>query len=220
MRGFAIALLAGLLAVTAPPASALCVEDGEGGCTAGTYSFTIDLDEEGCADANATLCVVDADGNLSQAPNSALWNLTIRNHASSPVTFEVFAISFTDDPVSDDGTRERSRAVLLATIEAAAGETVRLDQVEVDQTVAAVRLQAMADDGRQGELDQDVMNFQILAVGGIVDEEPQGDLDDDVPADGEDEADADSGSKDSPGLPLALLVVGCLAAVLLARRLK
>ena len=219
MRGFAFALLAGLLAVTAPPASALCVEDGEGGCTAGTYSFTLDILEEGCPDANATLCVVDADGNLSQAPNAALWNLTIRNQASSGVTFEVFAIAYTDDPVSDDGARERTRSVLLATIEVPAGETVRLDEVEVNQTIAAVRLQALTEDERQAELDQDVMNFQILAVGGIVDEEPQepqGTLDDHAPDSG---AEADSGSKDSPGLPLVLLVIGCLAAVLAVRRL-
>jgi hypothetical protein len=218
MRGFAIALLAGLLAVTAPNATALCIEDSEGGCTAGTYSFTLDIAED-CPE-DAPLCVIDADGNLSQAPNSALWNLTIRNHASSDVTFEVFAISFTDDAVADDGTRARTRSLLLGTIDVAAGETVRLDEVEVNETVAAVRLQALTDDERQAELDQDVMNFQILAVGGIVDEEPQGNLDDDVPADGEEDSDADSGSKDSPGLPLALLVLGCLGAVLAARRLK
>ena len=215
MRGFAIALLAGLLAVTAPPASALCIEDGEGGCTAGTYSFAIDVRQDDCPES-ATLCVADADGNLSQAPNSALWNLAIRNHASSGVTFEVHAIGHTDDAVADDGSVERRRSFLLGTIVVPAGETVRLDQVEVNETVSLVRLQAMSEDGRQGELDQDVMNFQILAVGGPVDEEPQGNLDDEGPED----EDADSGSKDSPGLPLALLVIGCLAAVLLARRLK
>jgi len=215
MRGFAFALLAGLLAVTAPPASALCIEDSEGGCTAGTYSFTIDIEED-CPE-DALLCVIDADGNLSQAPNAALWNLTIRNHASADVTFEVFAISFTDDAVADDGTRARTRSVLLGTIDVPAGETARLDEVEVNETVAAVRLQALTDDERQAELDQDVMNFQILAVGGMVDEEPQGNLDDDVPEDGDAES---AGSKDSPGLPLALLVLGCLGAVLAARRLK
>lgn len=213
MRGIAIALLAGLLAVTAPPASALCMEDAEGGCTAGTYPFTIDIKDVACPDANA-LCVVDADGNLSQAPNSALWNLTIRNHATSAVTFQLFATSFSDDPISDGGTRERTRSVLLGAIEVPAGQTVRLDEVKVNETIASVRLQALSADQRQGELDQDVMTFQILAVGGAPEpgEEQPGNLDDHAPADAD--------SKDSPGLPLALLVLGCLGAVLLARRMK
>jgi hypothetical protein len=218
MRGFAIALLAGLLAVTAPPATALCIEDGDGGCTAGTYSFTIDIEEDDCPE-EALLCVLDADGNLSQAPNAAKWNLTIRNRSGSDVVFELHAIGFSDD-AEDNGTAERRGSLLLATIDVPAGEEVRLDEVGVDQSVTKVRLQAMSEDGREGELDQEPLDFQILAVGGIADEGQQGDPGDEVPEDTAAGSDEDAGSKDSPGLPLALLVLGCLAAVVAARRLK
>lgn len=219
MRSPALAatVLAGLLAVAAPPAQALCAVDDEGGCSRLQHTVRLDLSED-CADGRP-LCLVD-DGNFSAGPNDAGWDVTVRNPTASPVTFELFAFGRYDEdgmPVRDDRAAPR----LLATVEVPAGETVVLEDVLVPGNASYLRAQALAD-GRQAELEGELANFRIMMMqpGGDdtpVDDssgEPSGNLDDDVPAG------AESDGKDAPALPLALLVAAVLAALAVARRVR
>lgn len=212
MRGIAIALLAGLLAAAAPTAQALCAVDEEGGCS--RIQHFIDLEVAGECPDSAQLCIIDRDGNLSTAPNDADWDITLRNAAGSAFTFELYAIGFYDEN-GEPVTGDRVAAQLLTTIEVPDGQSVFLDDVGIPANVSHVRVQALAEDERQAEQDAELANYRIMMMqpgDGPVDEGQQGNLDDDVPA--------DEDSKDAPALPLAVLVLACIGAVLVARRVK
>ena len=207
MRSLVLALLAGLLAVSAPPAQALCAVDEEGGCS--RIQHFLDLEVSEACDEGKALCIVDKDGNLSQAPNDADYDIVVRNPTGSPVTFEVFALGGFDE----DGMPQKDRAAprLLATLEVAAGATGRLEDVAVPAESSHLRVQAMSDAGSQAEQDAELLNFRILMMQpgeGLPEdgEEPAGNLDDEGPADGE-------SAKDAPAAPVALVVaaLGCLA---------
>lgn len=218
MRGFAIALLAGLLAVTAPNASALCAVDEEGGCSRLRHMVVLDI-QDACPDG-ASLCLVAQNESLAGAPNEADWAFRIHNGASSAITLELHAIGFYD-PQTGEARLDRLASQKLATIEVPAGQDLETDfDTVVPGNVSHVRVQVLADQHREAEVDAELSNVRIMMMqpgDGPVDEdtpEPQGNLDDHAP--GAEDEDA----KDAPALSLALLVVGCLVAVLVARRLK
>ncbi|MEA3165196.1 MAG: hypothetical protein QOJ26_40 [Thermoplasmata archaeon] len=215
MRGIVIALLAGLLAATAPSASALCMADAEGGCGRLQNALDLDIDTD-CADG-APLCVIDRNETLA-GPNESDWDIVVHNHGSSAITLEFRAIGFYDkdgEPVVD-----RTASQLLASLDVPAGQNSSVSDVYVPGNVSHVRVQALAQDpDREAELDAQLSNIRIMMMqpgDGPVDDgagqEPASDLDDHAPAAGS--------SKDSPALALPLLAVGCLVAVLAARRLK
>ena len=214
MRSLVLAtLLAGLLAVTAQPAQAICAVDAEGGCS--RLSHSLDLDVGGDCPEDASLCIIDLDGNLSQSPNDADYDLVVRNTAGSAITLELHAIGFFNQETGE-AELQRHASRLLASVEVAAGETARIEDVDVPGNVSLIRVQAMSADGRQAEVDQELLNLRIMMMqpgDGPVDDgsgqEPAGDLDDGA---------AQDSGKDAPALPLALLVLGCLAAVLAVRR--
>ena len=221
MRGIPALLLAGLLmAVAAPHAAALCAVDEEGGCSRFRYTVVLDIEDD-CDSAD--LCLVAGNDSLDGAPNEADWSFVLHNHGSSAITLELFAIGFYD-PETGEAVVDRVAAQKLASIEVAAGEDVTTDFVHyVPGNVSHIRIQALSEAGTQAELDAELSNVRIMMMqpgDGPVDdgsgagEEPAGNLDDHAP-DG-----AESDDKDAPALPLALLVVGCLAAVLVARRLQ
>lgn len=217
MRGLAFALLAGLLAVTAPPASALCAVDDEGGCSRLRHMAILDIDD--ACPQSATLCLAAQDESLSGAPNEADWAFRIHNGASSAITLELFAIGFYD-PETGEAHVGRLAAQKLATIEVPAGQDLETDfDTLVPGNVSHVRVQVLSAAGGQDEVDAELSNVRIMMMqpgDGAVDDgsgEPAGNLDD-APAD------AEGDSKDTPALPLALLALGCLAAVLVARRLQ
>ncbi|MHB1261372.1 MAG: hypothetical protein ACYC2H_06620 [Thermoplasmatota archaeon] len=217
MRGFAIALLAGLLAATAPSAQALCAVDDEGGCSRLRHMLVLDI-QDTCPEG-ARLCVVAQNDSLDGAPNESDWAFRIHNGASSAITLELFAIGFYD-PETGEARVDRVAAQELATIEVPAGQDLETDfATYVPGNVSHIRVQVLADQDREAELDAELSNIRIMMMqpgDGAVDDgsgEPAANLDD-VPAD------AEGDSKDTPALPLALLVIGCLAAVLVARRLQ
>lgn len=222
MRSFVLAatLLAGLLAVAAPTAQALCAVDEEGGCSRLRHTLVIDVDDA-CPDG-ASLCLVARNESLAGAPNEADWAFRIHNGGTSAITLELHAIGFYD-PETGEPRLDRVASQKLATIEVPAGEDLETDfDTYVPGNVSHVRVQVLADGEREAEVDAELTNVRIMMMqpgDGPVDdglgEEPAGNLDDPAP-----DSDAEAGSKESPGLPLVLLVVGCLAAVLLARRLK
>jgi hypothetical protein len=223
MRGIPALLLAGLLmAVTAPHVAALCAVDEEGGCSRLRHTVVLDIEDD--CDA-ADLCLVAGNDSLDGAPNDADWSFVLHNHGTSAITLELFAIG-SYDPDTGEPVLDRAAARKLASIEVAAGESLTTDFVHVvPGNVSHVRIQALSEAGTQAEIEAELSNVRIMMMqpgDGPVDdssgagEEPAGNLDDDVPVE---ESEEDS-KKESPGLPLALLVVGCLAAVLLARRLK
>jgi hypothetical protein len=219
MRSFVLAatLLAGLLAVATPTAQALCAVDEEGGCSRLRHMVVIDIDD-GCPE-HAAICLVAQNESLAGAPNDADWAFRIHNGASSAITLELHAIGFYD-PETGEPRLERVASQKLATIEVPAGQDVETDfDTLVPGNVSHVRVQILSADGAHAEQDAELSNFRILMMqpgDGPVDdssgEEPAGNLDDDAPA--------EESSKESPGLPLALLVAGCIVAVLAARRMK
>ena len=221
MRGFAIALLAGLLAVTAPNASALCMADDEGGCSRLRHMLVLDIQDD-CADT-APLCLVAQNESLDGAPNEADWAFRIHNGASSAITVELFAIG-DYDPETGEPRVGRVAAQKLASIEVPAGEDLETDfDTYVPGNVSNVRVQVLSAAGSEAELDAELSNIRIMMMqpgDGPVDEgaEPTGTLDDHAPDSGAG-AETDSDRKDSPGLPLVLLLVGCAAALLAVRRL-
>lgn len=217
MRSLVLALLAGLLAVSAPSAQALCAVDAEGGCS--RIRHFLDLEVSAACDEGKALCIVDKDGNLSQAPNDADYDIVVRNPTGSAVTFEVFALGGFDD----DGMPQKDRAApqLLDTLEVAAGETGRLEDVAVPAEFSHLRVQAMSGAGAQAEQDAELLNYRIMMMqptDGLPEdgsgEEPAGNLDDEVPA-GE-----DGSAKDAPAAPFALAVaaLACLALAFGFRR--
>jgi hypothetical protein len=220
MRGIPALLLAGLLmAVAAPHAAALCAVDEEGGCSRLRHTVVLDIEDD-CEAAD--LCLVAGNDSLDGAPNEADWSFVLRNHGTSAITLEVFAIGFYD-PETGEAVKDRVAAQKLATIEVAAGEELTTDFVHtIPGNVSHVRIQALSAAGAQAELEAELSNVRIMMMqpgDGPVDdgsgEEPAGNLDDHAPGSG-----AESDGKESPGLPLTLLVVVCIAAVLLARRIQ
>lgn len=210
MRGLAFALLAGLLAVTVPPASALCVADDEGGCSRMRHMVVLDIDDT-CPES-ARLCIVAQNESFSGAPNEADWAFRLHNGASSAITLELFAIGFYD-PETGEARVDRVAAQKLATIQIPAGEDLEtgFDTV-IPGNVSHVRVQVLSAAGSEAELEAELSNVRIMMMqpgDGMVDDGSG------EPAPADDEAD----KKDTPALPLALLVLGCLAAVLVARRL-
>lgn len=209
MRSLVLApLLAGLLlAVAAPHASAICAVDEEGGCDRLRHMLVVDIDDS-CADG-AALCLVAQNESLSGAPNDADWAFRVHNGASSAITLELYAIGF----YNEDGepvTGDRVAAQLLATVQVPAGETVETDfATHVAANVSHVRVQALSAAGHQAEADGELSNIRIMMMTpGESGEEPQGNLDDDVPVE-EDEA------KDAPA-PTFLMMVLALGAIAVA----
>jgi hypothetical protein len=218
MRALALALLAGLLAVTAAPVQALCAVDAEGGCSRLRHSLDLEVSET-CPDAQP-LCIVDKDGNLSQAPNDADYDIVVRNPTGSAITFEVFVLGGFDD----DGmpTKDRVAPQRLASMEIAAGQTATLEDILVPGNVSYLRVQAMSAAGTQAEQDAELLNYRIMMMqpgDGLAEdgsgEEPAGNLDDEVPEDAVEES-----GKDAPAAPFALVVaaLACLALAVGLRR--
>lgn len=211
MRGIAIALLAGLLAVTAPPAQALCAVDAEGGCDRLRHLVVLDLDDA-CPDGKA-LCIVAQNESLAGAPNDADWAFRIHNGGSSAITLELFAIGFYDEN-GEPVTGDRVAAQKLATLQVPAGQDLETDFATlVPANVSHVRVQALSADGQQAEQDAELSNYRIFMMQpGEAGEEPQGNLDDDAPADAE--------GKDAPAASALVLVLalGCLALAVGLRR--
>lgn len=220
MRSLVLAatLLAGLLAVTAPPASALCVDDGDGGCSRLHHDLDLQV-SEGCP-ADEPLCILDPDGTLQDSPNDADYRIVVHNGASSAVTVELLAIRFYDDMTTPDRdeSAERIGAVLLGRLEVPAGGSAELEEVDVPGNVSHVRVQALAADGREAEVDQELSAIRTLAFG-------DGPADSGMADDGGETADEvgmpqPPADKDAPALPLVLLVAGVAAALAVARRVR
>jgi hypothetical protein len=215
----AATLLAGLLAVTAAPtASALCAVDEEGGCSRLRHLLVLDIDDA-CPDG-AALCIVAQNESLDGAPNEADWAFRIHNGASSAITLELHAIGFFD-PETGEPRLDRVASQKLATVEVPAGQDVETDfATTVPGNVSHVRVQVLSTDSKEAELDAELSNIRIMMMQPV-----DGPMGDDPADSGDDLGQHDEGAgatagKESPSLPLALLVLGCVAAVLVARRLK
>lgn len=224
MRNLAPILLAGLAALTfaAVPASAVCAEDGNGGCqamAAPSVAFEVlsecHLQGDGqSSDAANGLCMHD-DGNASNIVAGSDLHLNVTNHHGQAIDFEVFVISRVDDPVSDTGEPERVRAERIALLEdIAAGET-RHAKLAIDGNTSMLRFQALSVDEKHAELDVQAMH--VMYMTGL----PEGDgevVDPAADQDGQAEgADADADGKDAPYIGIVALV-GVLAAIVGFRR--
>jgi hypothetical protein len=198
-------LLASLLAATAPSATALCLQDSEGGCGTFRHDIVVEIHDGDCPEG-ARLCIIDVDGSLANAPNDALLNLTVRNLSSSAVTVELRTLA----RFSDADASERRASVLLASLEVPAGASRSAHDIEVDGDVSHVRLQGMTADGRQAEVDHELLNVRIFAMQ-PGEPEPAGPQDDEV--------DAVDG-KDASAAPAVLLLMAVLGALLVARKSK
>lgn len=211
MRILALTLLAGLLAVAAPTAQALCAVDEEGGCDRLRHMVVLDIDDA-CPDG-AALCLVAQNESLSGAPNDADWAFRIHNGGSSTITLELFAIGFYDEN-GEPVTGDRIAAQKLATLEVLAGQHLETDFATlVPGNVSHVRVQILSADGHEAEQDAELSNYRIFMMQpGEAGEEPQGNLDDDAPADDE--------GKDAsaPSALLLVLALGCLAVAVGLRR--
>lgn len=210
MRILALSLLAGLLALTAPTAQALCAVDEEGGCDRLRHMVVLDVDDA-CPDGKA-LCLVAQNESLAGAPNDADWAFRIHNGGSSAITLELFAIGFYDEN-GEPVTGDRIAAQKLATLQVAAGEHLETDFATlVPGNVSHVRVQVLSADGQQAEQDAELSNYRIFMMQpGEGGEEPQGNLDDDVPAEDE--------GKDAPA-PTFVLLVLALAALAVAAGMR
>jgi hypothetical protein len=198
-------LLASLLAATAPSATALCLQDSEGGCGTFRHDIVVEIHDGDCPEG-ARLCIIDVDGSLANAPNDALLNLTVRNLSSSAVTVELRTLA----RFSDADASERRASVLLASLEVPAGASRSAHDIEVDGDVSHVRLQGMTADGRQAEVDHELLNVRLFAMQ-PGEPEPAGPQDDEV--------DAVDG-KDASAAPAVLLLMAVLGALLVARKSK
>jgi hypothetical protein len=213
MRSMAPLLLAGLAALTlaAVPVSALCADDGNGGCqsmAAPNVAFDVRSD---CADSAGGLCLAQGNGSII-AGNDVHLNVT--NHHGQPIDFEVFLTQRVDDAVDDSGEPVRVRADLILRLEdIAAGET-RYAKFAVDGNASMLRFQALSADGKHAELDvraEHVMYMTGLPEGGegeVID--PAADQDGRA-------ADANEAGKDAPYLGIVALV-GVLVAIVGFRR--
>jgi hypothetical protein len=201
-------LLASLLAATAPSATALCLQDSEGGCGTFRHDIVVEIHDGDCPEG-ARLCIIDIDGSLANAPNDALLNLTVRNLSSSAITVELRTLGRFSDADTSDGER-RHASTLLASLEVPASESRSAHDIRVDGDISHVRLQGMTADGRQAEVDHELLNVRIFAMG-PGEPEPAGPQDDEV--------DAVDG-KDASAAPAALLLMAVLGALLVARKSK
>jgi hypothetical protein len=194
MRGTLLALLAGLLAVTAP-ASAIYLEGAD---QTQRHHVVLDITTADCPDA-AVLCIVDLDGNLSMIATANSVNFTIHNRLARQVTLEIRTIP---SPDAEDASRFASQLLVQVTL--AAGESTEVAEIAMPEDVTYIRLQA-SDGAAIAERDQDLLNMRIMASG------PGGPDNEHV------EATSDKEPRDSPFLPaLWFLVVLGLATVLVA----
>ena len=211
----ALLMLAGLLAATAPSASALCADDGNRGCQSmAAPSFAVDVRGD-CADSAAGLCL-DHDGNASIIAGNDL-HLNVTNHHGQPIDFEVFLTQRVDDAVDDQGNPVRVRADRIILLEdIPAGET-RYAKLAIDGNASMLRFQALSADGKQAELD--VRAEHVMYMTGLPEGEGDGEVVDPIAdQDGRaTDADAEADGKDAPYLGI-VVVVGVLAAIVGLRR--
>jgi hypothetical protein len=225
MRSIAPLLLAGLAALTfaALPATALCADDGNGGCQAmAAPSVAFDVrsechlqDDGQSPDGPAGLCLAD-DGNASNILAGNDLHLNVTNQHGYPIDFEVFVIQRADDAVDDSGEPVRLRADRIGLLEdVAAGET-RYAKLAIDANATQLRFQALSSDGKHAEMDVQAMHIMYmtgLPEGGEGDGEVV-----DPAADQDGRAtDAEADGKDAPYLGI-VAVVGVLAAIVGLRR--
>ena len=215
MRNLAPILLAGLAALTlaALPATAICAEDGNGGCqsmAAPSVAFDVRSD---CADSAGGLCL--SQGNASIIAGNDL-HLNVTNHHGQAIDFEVFLTQRVDDAVDDSGEPVRVRADLIVRLEdIAAGET-RYAKIAIDGNASMLRFQALSVDEKHAELD--VRAEHVMYMTGL----PEGEGEVVDPAADQDgratgaNADEDEG-KDAPYLGV-VAVIGVLAAIVGFRR--
>lgn len=208
MRYLAPLLLAGLLAWTAQPASALCADDGNGGCSAMRHDWILAL--EACPDDASRLCLVAPEAvDAHFVPSGGILNLTITNRLEVPADLELFVTARLDDANADtsDPSADRVRADRILVIEALQPGETRVVEVALDGNVAQLRVQGLSSDGRHGELDAEATPIMALTAGG-----PEPAQQEDVVAPG----------KDAPSLGLMLLVaaLGLATAFVALRRIE
>lgn len=216
----ALLTLAGLaaLAFAVPTATALCADDGEGGCSAIKQDLLLTVSP--CADDASRLCIAPADGDVDVIGiHTGALNLTVRNDLPIAIDFEVLLTARLDDATSDDGSAQRIRADRLAFFGVPAGQSAT-HEIAIDGNASAVRLQAMSADQRHGERDAEVWQVMYM-TGGLSDPDPMpyGNETDDAAdlADDSGVADGDEDGKDAPYLGIVALV-GVLAAIVGFRR--
>lgn len=165
MRGILLALLAGLLAVTAQPVSALCADDGNGGCSAFRQDLVLTVRDD-CPDAGPTvLCLVapdQVDGLF--IPGTGILNLTLVNGLRVPIDFEVYITARFDDAQASDGTA-RVRADRILLLEDIQPGEARNHEWQVDGNASALRFQALSADARHGERDAEVTPIMLMTGG-------------------------------------------------------
>lgn len=164
MRGFLLALLAGLLAVTAQPAAALCADDGNGGCQA-MAAPAVAFDVRGdCEDSAGGLCLA-GDGNETNILAGNDLHLNVTNRHGHPIDFEVFLTQRVDDPVSDTGEPERLRADRIVLLQAIAPGETRYAKLAIDGNTSMLRFQALSADAKQAELDIQALHVMYMTGG-------------------------------------------------------
>ena len=218
MRNLALIPLAGLLAATllflGTPVSALCADDGQGGCqsmAAPGVAFDVRSD---CPDSAGGLCLGE-DGNASNILAGNDLHLNVTNHHGHPLDFEVLIIQRLDDAVDDSGEPVRLRADRIAFLEDVAPGETRYVKFAVDGNASQLRFQAMSADGKHAELDAQAMHVMYMTGGAPEVDPAQDGMDSDdsgltVDPDG-------SKGKDAPFLPLVALI-GLVVLVVAFRR--
>ena len=219
MRVLAPLLLAGLAAVTfaAMPASALCADDGNGGCTAPVHDVALVV--KACADDASRACIVPAEDVDAVFLWSGRNNVTLDNRLGTGLDLEALVIARLDDAESSDGSAGRLRADPIGSFAVPAGQSAT-HELLVDGNASKVRLQALLADGREAELDLDVQHVMTM-MGGVegqpgdqpVDPEAEELADDSAPVVDSDRA----ANQDAPYLGV-VAVVGVLAAIVGLRR--
>lgn len=211
----ALLMLAGLAAVTfVPTASAMCAVDAEGGCQA--MHTDLALTVQPCP-GSASLCLASPDGAEAVfVPAGGNLNLTVSNALGVPIDVQVLVIERYDDAAADGSTRVRADELVALTIPAGQHAT-RLQAI--DGNVSKVRFQAVAQDGREGEVDASAQAIMYMTGGVAGGEGADGDGEVDPDGGGPDDRSADAGAKgnDAPYLGV-VAVVGVLAAVVGLRR--
>ena len=210
----ALLMLAGLAAVTfAPTAAALCADDGNGGCTAPVHDLHLVL--KPCADDAARACLVPAEDVDAVFVYSGKNNLTIDNQLGD-ADLEAFVTGRLDDAQPDDGSAARVRADKVAAFIVAPGKSSH--ELAIDGNASHVRLQALLADGRQAELDAEVLHVMTM-MGGVPEDQPVDPRAEELADDSAPVVDSKApASKDAPYLGL-VAVVGVLAAIVGLRRL-
>ena len=215
MRVLALTLLAGLLAMTAPPAAALCADDGNGGCQS-MAAPGVHIDVRGdCADSAGGLCL-SGDGNESNIVAGNDLHLNVTNHHGHAIDFEFFLTSRVDDAVDDSGEPLRVRADRIVLLEDIAPGETRYAKVAIDGNASMLRFQALSADSKHAELDVQAMHVMYMTGGAPEVDPAQDGASDDVDGGAPDDRAADAG-KDAPYLGV-VLVVALLAAFAAFRR--